>query len=102
MQRPNELARRGELGGPEISAHRDDVRGNQIGFPPITENWDEIGKHTVDRLYDPGEIEYREKSGDLERGPAVNLFQIKTQRLSDQSADLTDAFHQVDQREEQQ
>jgi hypothetical protein len=60
------------------------------------------GKHAVDRLYDPGEIEYREKGGDLQRGPAMNFFQIKTQRLSDQSADLTDPFHHVDHREEQQ
>jgi hypothetical protein len=35
-------------------------------------------------------------------GPAVYLFQIKAQRLGDQSADLTDALHDMDQREEQQ
>jgi len=74
LERPHQLARRGKLRTPEISAGGNDVGGDQVGFSAISEDRHQIGQHAVDRLDDPRKIEDSEIGSDLQGGPAVLLL----------------------------
>src|ERR1700751_3090761 len=96
-QRQGKIAWRIELGDPEIADGRRDISDDQIAFAPIAEQRQKIGYESVDGFNDPGQIEQRDKGGDLERVPAVDLLEIVIERLRDQSDDLTQALDDIDQ-----
>ena len=79
-----------------------DIGDDQIAFAAIAEQRHEIGNQAVDRLDDPWQVENGDEGGDLDRRPAVHLFQIIIERLRNQADDLAQAFDDIDQRKKHQ
>src|ERR1700722_11660044 len=92
LQRPYQRTRRFKLSDEDKAHNGCNVGGNQVALSPIAEQRHKVGKRAVDRLYDPGEIENGQIRRDLQRRPALRLFQVITERLGNQAADLTDAL----------
>ena len=56
---------------------------NDRALAAIAEQRHEIGDEAVDRLDDPGEVERRERGGDLHRSPGMDLLEVVDERLRD-------------------
>src|SRR5262249_46978425 len=96
-QCPGKIARRIKLCDPKVTTGCRDIGDDEITFAPVAEQRQEIGDESVDRFYDPGQIEQSDKGGDLERAPSVYLLQVIIERLRDEPDDLPQAFDDVDQ-----
>ena len=80
----------------KIGAGRDQACENEIALAAIAEQRHEIGDEAVDRLDDPGEVERRERGGDLHRRPGMDLLEVVDERLRDDAVGLADAFDHED------
>ena len=80
----------------KIAAGRDQACENEIALAAIAEQRHEIGDEAVDRLDDPGEVERRERGGDLHRRPGMDLLEVVDERLRDDAVGLADAFDHED------
>src|ERR1700689_4462250 len=102
LQRPYQRTRRFKLSDKDKTHDGGNVGGDQVALSPIAEQRHKVGKRAVDRLYDPGEIENRQVRRNLQRRPALRLFQVITERLGNQAADLTDALDDINKSKEDQ